>query len=131
MRLLRHHSGEQPVCCLASVGVTSTGRGFSLLFYCTHDNRTRNVSGLVFCVFCPYSTDMEKPRRGRPPKGADKVKGIRLDVRLEEAEKEAFRQAAELSGLDMSAWIRERLRTASWKELERAGMPVPFIASNK
>ena len=48
-------------------------------------------------------------------------------MRVDEAEKEGFRAAAELSGLDMSAWIRERLRQAAWKELERAGQPVPFI----
>lgn len=70
---------------------------------------------------------MEIKRRGRPPKGSDKVKGIRLDMRLNEAEKEGFRAAAELSGLDLSAWIRERLRQVAWKELERAGLPVPFL----
>jgi hypothetical protein len=68
-----------------------------------------------------------KKRRGRPPKGSDKIKGIRFDMRLEEAEKEGFRAAAELAGLDLSAWVRERLRQAAWKELERAGQPVPFI----
>ena len=66
-------------------------------------------------------------RRGRPPLGSDKIKGIRLDMRLDEREKEGFRAAAELSGLDMSSWIRERLRSVAWKELERAGKPVPFI----
>ena len=70
---------------------------------------------------------METKRRGRPPKGSDKVKGIRLDMRLNEAEKEGFRAAAELSGLDLSAWIRERLRQVAGKELERAGRPIPFL----
>ena len=69
----------------------------------------------------------EEKRRGRPPKGADKVKGIRLDMRLDEAEKEAFRAAAELSGLDLSAWIRERLRRVARGELEKAGQSVPFL----
>lgn len=68
-----------------------------------------------------------KKRRGRPPKGSDKIKGIRLDMRLQEVEKEAFRTAAELSGLDLSAWIRERLRRAAREELEQAGKPVPFL----
>jgi uncharacterized protein (DUF1778 family) len=66
-------------------------------------------------------------RRGRPPKGSDKVKGIRLDMRLDQAEKDAFRAAAELAGLDMSGWIRERLRAIARKELEGAGLQVPFI----
>ena len=71
---------------------------------------------------------MESKRRGRPPKGSDQVKGIRLDMRLNEAEKEGFRAAAELAGLDLSTWIRERLRQVAWKELERAGRPVPFLS---
>ena len=74
---------------------------------------------------------MENKRRGRPPKAAGKTKGFRLDMRLEEAEKEAFREAAELAGLDMSGWIRERLRAVAWKELERAGRPVPFLVKDK
>ena len=68
-----------------------------------------------------------KTRRGRPPKGSDKIRGVRLDMRLEPNEKEAFRQAAELAGLDMSGWIRERLRTSARKELEGAGKTVPFL----
>lgn len=68
-----------------------------------------------------------KTRRGRPPKGSGKIKSIRLDMRLHEAEKEGFRLAAELSGLELSAWIRERLRKVARDELERAGQPVPFL----
>ena len=69
----------------------------------------------------------KQKRRGRPKKGSDKIKGIRLDMRLETSEKEGFRAAAELSGLDLSAWIRERLRRAAWEELKRAGQPIPFL----
>jgi hypothetical protein len=68
-----------------------------------------------------------KKRLGRPPKGSDKIKGIRLDMRLETVEKEGFRRAAELAGLDLSAWIRERLRQIARKELEQAGQEVPFL----
>jgi hypothetical protein len=67
-----------------------------------------------------------KKRRGRPPKSSDKARGFRLDMRLEESEKEGFRQAAELAGLDLSARIRERLRLVAKKELEHAGKEVPF-----
>lgn len=66
-------------------------------------------------------------RRGRPPKDPDKVKGLRLDMRLDEHEKEGFRMAAEMAGLELSAWIRERLRKVARKELEDAGKKVPFI----
>jgi len=55
------------------------------------------------------------------------VKGLRLDMRLDEYEKEGFRLAAEMSGLELSGWIRERLRRAAKKELEDAGKQVPFI----
>jgi uncharacterized protein (DUF1778 family) len=68
-----------------------------------------------------------KTRRGRPPKGSGKIKSIRLDMRLQEAEKEGFRAAAELSGLELSAWIRERLRRIAREELESAGKDVPFL----
>ena len=68
-----------------------------------------------------------KRRRGRPPKSPGSTKGIRLDMRLAETEKEAFRAAAELSGLDLSAWIRERLRQVARRELREAGRPVAFL----
>jgi hypothetical protein len=69
----------------------------------------------------------QSPKRGRPPKGADRVKAEYLDIRLAAAEKQAFRDAAELAGLDLSAWVRERLRGAARKELEAADLPVPFL----
>jgi uncharacterized protein (DUF1778 family) len=68
-----------------------------------------------------------KNRGGRPRKGSGKIKGIRLDMRLQDAEKEGFRAAAELAGLDLSAWIRERLRRVAREELEQAGQVVPFL----
>jgi hypothetical protein len=85
---------------------------------------------LVFLVFVCTLLTMQIPRkmrRGRPPKGSDKIKAIRLDMRLETTEKEGFRAAAELAGLDLSAWIRERLRRAARQELKEAGQPVPFL----
>jgi hypothetical protein len=48
-------------------------------------------------------------------------------MRLEQAEKEAFQSAAQLAGLELSGWIRERLRTLARKELENAGRKVPFL----
>jgi hypothetical protein len=50
---------------------------------------------------------------------------------LEESEKEAFRAAAELAGLDLSAWIRERLRRIARRELQEAGHSVVFLAEEK
>jgi uncharacterized protein (DUF1778 family) len=66
-------------------------------------------------------------KTGRPKKKPDAVKTGWLEVRCEEAEKEAFRMAAEISGLPLSGWIRERLRKVARKELEEAGKPVAFL----
>jgi len=66
-------------------------------------------------------------RRGRPPKADDRVKAEYLDIRLLVAEKQAFRDAADIAGLDLSAWVRERLRVSARKELEAAHRPVAFL----
>jgi hypothetical protein len=66
-------------------------------------------------------------QRGRPKKDPSRAKGEYLDIRLEAAEKQAFRDAAGLAGLDLSAWVRERLRAIARKELEGAGLAVAFL----
>jgi len=50
-----------------------------------------------------------------------------IKIRVQADEKTAFKQAADLAGIPMSAWIRERLRRAAVKELEDASMPIPFL----
>ncbi len=55
------------------------------------------------------------------------AKGERFHVRLLPEEKEAFQAAAEIVGLSLSAWARERLRRASARELQDAGQPVAFV----
>ena len=49
-----------------------------------------------------------------------------LKLRLSAAEKEGFQKAAELAGVALSAWIRERLRGAARRELTESGIQVPF-----
>lgn len=49
-----------------------------------------------------------------------------LRLRLEPAEKAAFQDAADISGLSLSAWIRERLRKDAALELEAAGHRIAF-----
>jgi hypothetical protein len=39
----------------------------------------------------------------------------------------AFRDAARIAGIPMSAWVRERLRRAATRELEDAGREVAFL----
>lgn len=48
-------------------------------------------------------------------------------MRLSATEKAGFEQCAQLAGIALSAWIRERLRLAAIRELESAGQPVPFV----
>ena len=65
--------------------------------------------------------------RGRPPKRPEDRKEDYLDVRLEPAEKHAFKAAADLAGLPLSAGVRERLRSIARRELEEANRPIAFI----
>lgn len=69
---------------------------------------------------------MKTNRRAKPAKGSD-GKSDYLEVRLGPAEKQAFKNAAELAGLGVSAWVRERLRRVATKELQEADQPVPFL----
>jgi uncharacterized protein (DUF1778 family) len=55
----------------------------------------------------------------------------RMHLRLSPVEKSAFERAAELAGLSLSAWVRERLRETARKELQAEGEVVPFLASKK
>lgn len=66
-------------------------------------------------------------RRGRPPKRSEDLKQEYLDVRLDAAEKQAFWDAANIAGVPLSAWVRERLRTAARRELIEAGKPIAFL----
>jgi hypothetical protein len=64
-------------------------------------------------------------KRGRPK--ADNVKQEYMELRLDTAEKEAFIQAAQLAGMSLSGWVRDRLRKASKKELQDVDLPVAFL----
>ena len=50
-----------------------------------------------------------------------------LQVRLTSDEKRGFSAAAELAGIPLSSWVRERLRLAAIRDLESAGQQIPFI----
>jgi hypothetical protein len=66
-------------------------------------------------------------RRGRPKKSSDALQTQSLDVRVTDGEKQAFKDAAELAGMPVSVWVRDRLRAVSRKELDNAGQPVAFL----
>ena len=50
-----------------------------------------------------------------------------VKIRIATDEKEAFQNAAELAGISLSSWMRERLRRAARIELIDGGQQVPFI----
>jgi uncharacterized protein (DUF1778 family) len=57
-------------------------------------------------------------------------KSVPLTVRLSAQEKATFDRAAELAGISLSSWIRERLRAASLRELDFIGELAPFLATS-
>jgi uncharacterized protein (DUF1778 family) len=50
-----------------------------------------------------------------------------LKLRITPSEKKGFQEAAQLSGLSLSAWARERLRRVAIRELEDASKDIPFL----
>jgi uncharacterized protein (DUF1778 family) len=50
-----------------------------------------------------------------------------MEIRVQSDEKAAFKEAAALAGIPLSAWVRERLRLAAIRELESAGLQIPFV----
>jgi hypothetical protein len=48
-------------------------------------------------------------------------------VRLDPQEKAAFREAADIAGIPLSTWVRERLRRVAVRELGDAAIPVAFL----
>ena len=64
---------------------------------------------------------------GRPKLDANDKKGVRLDVRISRQEREAFKSAADVSGIPLSIWIRERLRRSAAKELQEANRNIAFL----
>ncbi len=55
------------------------------------------------------------------------MKTVLIQLRLNPDEKESFQEAADLAGIPLSVWVRERLRRAARIELVDAGMKVPFM----
>ena len=81
---------------------------------------------LAFEIFLQYNNSMKK-QRGRPKSPEAAVKTRVLQIRLLEQEKHAFDEAAQLAGLSLSSWARERLRARARKELQAAGKKISFI----
>jgi len=56
-------------------------------------------------------------RTGRPPLPPDRVKGGRIEIRVDRSEQDAYEAAAKAAGLDRSEWMRLRLNAAAKREL--------------
>jgi hypothetical protein len=65
------------------------------------------------CFFLHYTCGMSKEQV--------------LQIRLTSDEKNGFSAAAELAGIPLSSWVRERLRMAAIRDLESAGQQIPFV----
>jgi uncharacterized protein (DUF1778 family) len=64
-------------------------------------------------------------KRGRPKK--DNPLDEYIELRVTTAEKQAFRDAAEYTGIPLATWMRERLRRVAIRELDNAKRPVAFL----
>jgi uncharacterized protein (DUF1778 family) len=64
-------------------------------------------------------------------KGGRPVKAHKLDqtlkLRMDAAEKQAFSDAANVAGIPVSTWMRERLRRAAARELGEVSRPIAFL----
>jgi len=77
-------------------------------------------------LFGPYTVlHMTKTKHKKEPSVL--VKQDYMELRLDVAEKDAFRQAAQMAGMSLSGWVRDRLRRNARKELEDMDMPVAFL----
>jgi len=63
----------------------------------------------------------------RPQKSAEHKQSDSLLIRLRATEKEGFQLCADLAGISLSSWVRERLRFAAIRDLETAGRSIPFV----
>jgi uncharacterized protein (DUF1778 family) len=64
-------------------------------------------------------------KAGRPKQATRRTEY--LELRLTENEKRAFSEAANIAGVGLSTWVRERLRRAVIRELEEAGRPATVL----
>ena len=48
-------------------------------------------------------------------------------MRVSDAEKRSFEDAASIAGVSLSSWMRERLRRAAIRDLQDANCPIPFL----
>jgi len=55
------------------------------------------------------------------------MKNTQILIKLSDTEKEGFKKAAEIAGIGLSAWARQKLRSAAIKDLQEVGEKIPFL----
>jgi hypothetical protein len=58
----------------------------------------------------------------RPKKKKGESRDKLMQIRLQDSEYAAFKRAAETVGLDLSSWVRVKLRYAARKDLKANGL---------
>jgi hypothetical protein len=72
------------------------------------------------CHYIPFMATTPQKRRGSR-------KADYMQLRLAPDEKRAFNDAADIAGVSLSTWVRERLRRVARRELEEANHPIAFL----
>jgi hypothetical protein len=105
-------------------------QGLSSAIYCISYKYADKAFPIDLDIFPIYDPDMStsKQRRGRPRKSSGKTKSISILLRLDPGEKQGFGEAANIAGIPLAVWIRERLRRVATRELEEAGRDNPFLS---
>jgi hypothetical protein len=93
----------------------------------------RSMLVVDFGMFFGYTRTMNSKgqRRGRPRKSSGATKSESLLLRMATAEKTAFQEAADIAGVPLSVWMRERLRWAATRELQTAGRLAAFLTAEE
>lgn len=55
------------------------------------------------------------------------MKDSQVMIKVSEDERDGFKRAAEIAGIGLSAWARQKLRAAAIKDLQEVGEKIPFL----
>lgn len=80
----------------------------------------------LFIRYAIHGMAANKQGRGRPRKSSESKKSKSVLLRLQELEKDCLQAAADVAGVLLAIWMRERLRRIAVQELEAAGRKNPF-----
>ena len=91
---------------------------------------TLSVHINALLLFCSYIVSTFPGMSKKPNSPKRSIKSDMFQFRLTAEEKAGFSEAAEIAGLSLATWMRERLRRIARRELEDADRPVPFLKPN-